>query len=167
MDRVSGAVSPAFFFQNIWLVLVTAPKSRIAALNYLIRRLPRDDGVSAAVVGHDFGLMVRAFTATLEDAQLLVQRAILDLLLATLKIDATAFAEQTRRDDQVLLMKAVVAVVLRRDLSLSRRLYAWLLGTDDNSDAQVAYLKQHGLSLLHRALKVRLSLAPLWSHGGN
>lgn len=41
MDRVSGTVSPEFFFQNMWLVLVTAPNSRIPALNYLQRRLPK------------------------------------------------------------------------------------------------------------------------------
>ena len=47
LDRVSGTVSPSFFFQNVWLVLVTAPNSRIPALNYLSRRLPKmesDDG---------------------------------------------------------------------------------------------------------------------------
>lgn len=41
LDRVSGTVSPSFFFQNVWLVLVTAPNSRIPALNYLSRRLPK------------------------------------------------------------------------------------------------------------------------------
>lgn len=41
LDRVSGTVSPAFFLQNVWLVLITAPNSRIPALNYLSRRLPK------------------------------------------------------------------------------------------------------------------------------
>lgn len=41
LDRVSGTVSPSFFFQNLWLVLITAPNSRISALNYLSRRLPK------------------------------------------------------------------------------------------------------------------------------
>lgn len=41
LDRVSGTVSPSFFFQNLWLVLITAPNSRIPALNYLARRLPK------------------------------------------------------------------------------------------------------------------------------
>jgi hypothetical protein len=41
LDRLSGMVSPAFFFQNIWLVLVTSPVARAPALNLLVRRLPK------------------------------------------------------------------------------------------------------------------------------
>lgn len=44
LDRLSGTVSPSFFFQNLWLVLITAPNSRIPALNYLARRLPKLEG---------------------------------------------------------------------------------------------------------------------------
>ncbi|KDE03256.1 hypothetical protein MVLG_06250 [Microbotryum lychnidis-dioicae p1A1 Lamole] len=155
LDRVSGAVSPSFFFQNVWLVLVTAPGSRIPALNYLSRRLPKlqsEDGLTY-IVGQDIGLMIRGFSAALEDAQILVQRGILDLLTATLKLDSRGF-RATPRQDQVLLMRSVLGVVLRRDLSLSRRLYSWLLGTNEGSEAQVAYLKEHGLELVREALKI-------------
>lgn len=48
LDRVSGTVSPSFFFQNVWLVLVTAPNSRIPALNYLARRLPKMESEDSA-----------------------------------------------------------------------------------------------------------------------
>ena len=41
----------------------------------------------AFVLGDDAGLMVRAFSATVGDSQLLVQRAMLDLM-ASLPIDA-------------------------------------------------------------------------------
>jgi hypothetical protein len=58
----------------------------------------------------------------------------------------------------MILMRAATTVVLRRDLSLSRRLYTWLLGKDDNSDAQIAYIRSHGLDLLRKSLNVRLCL---------
>jgi hypothetical protein len=51
-------------------------------------------------------------------------------------------------------MRAVTGVVLRRDLSLSRRLYTWLLGSSDSPDTQMAHLREHGLDLLRSALKV-------------
>ncbi|SCV67868.1 BQ2448_5479 [Microbotryum intermedium] len=155
LDRVSGAVSPSFFFQNVWLVLVTAPGSRIPALNYLSRRLPKLESEDALsyIVGQDVGLVIRGFSAALEDSQILVQRGILDLLTTTLKLDSRGFRATTRQD-QVLLMRSVLGVVLRRDLSLSRRLYSWLLGTNEGSEAQVAYLKQHGLELVREALKI-------------
>lgn len=52
-------------------------------------------------------------------------------------------------------MRAAIGVVLRRDLSLSRRLYAWLLGKGESSDEQTAYLGMHGLDVLTAAMKVR------------
>ncbi|GAA5902657.1 hypothetical protein JCM8208_007031 [Rhodotorula glutinis] len=158
LDRLSGTVSPSFFFQNLWLVLITAPHSRIPALNYLARRLPRDESGTGsedaldAIVGQDVGLMVRGFAAALEDDKILVQRGILDLLIGTLRIDSASF-RGCRIDDQVLLTRAVLAVVLRRDLSLSRRLYTWLLGPSDSSDTQLAFLRTHGLDLLAAALR--------------
>jgi hypothetical protein len=119
--------------------------------------------------------MVRGFAAALDDPTILVQRGVLDLLTSTLKLDSKGFkwfvpaslcanasaydlcldSSSTRRADQILLMRAITGVVLRRDLSLSRRLYTWLLGASDDSETQIAHLREHGLDLLHSALKVR------------
>jgi len=44
LDRLSNTVSPAFFLQNIWLVLLTATSGRSTALNYLSRRFPKLTG---------------------------------------------------------------------------------------------------------------------------
>ena len=41
LDRLSGTVSLSFFFQNIWLVMLTTPSGRGTSLNFLARRLPR------------------------------------------------------------------------------------------------------------------------------
>lgn len=43
LDRMSGTVSPAFFLQNIWLVMLTTQVPRAYCLTYLSRRLPRLD----------------------------------------------------------------------------------------------------------------------------
>ncbi|GAA5992102.1 hypothetical protein JCM5350_006348 [Sporobolomyces pararoseus] len=154
LDRVSGTVSPSFFFQNLWLVLITAPNSRIPALNYLSRRLPKleSDESLTEVVGQDVGLMVRGFAAALEDPQILVQRGTLELLITTLKLESVGFRSM-RQEDKVLLVRAAIGVVLRRDLSLSRRLYTWLLGASDSSEQQIDHLRTHGLDLLRLALK--------------
>lgn len=42
-------------------------------------------------------------------------------------------------DDLVLLMRAALGIVLRKDMSLNRRLYAWLLGAEGTTQAQVLY----------------------------
>lgn len=51
-------------------------------------------------------------------------------------------------------MRATIAVVLQREISLSRRVYAWLLGGGDTAEARAAYLKMHGLDLLAETLQV-------------
>lgn len=101
--------------------------------------------------------MIRAFAAALEDENLLVRRAALDVLLQTMRVDSTAI-RKAQKDDRAILMRAATGVVLRRDLSLNRRLYTWLLGPDEKSDNQIAYLKENTLEFLSSTLKVSLAL---------
>ena len=101
--------------------------------------------------------MIRAFAAALEDENLLVRRGALDVLLQTMRVDSTAI-RKAQKDDRAILMRAATGVVLRRDLSLNRRLYTWLLGPDEKSDNQIAYLKENTLEFLSSTLKVSLAL---------
>ncbi|KAK7025465.1 hypothetical protein VNI00_015993 [Paramarasmius palmivorus] len=154
LDRLSGTVSPSFFFQNIWLVMLTTPSARGTSLNFLSRRLPQLHGLEdiTAIVGQDIGLMIRAFSAALEDENLLVRRSALDLLLQSLRVDSNAIRKASP-EDRAIIMRAAVCVVLRRDLSLNRRLYSWLLGPEEKSDRQIEYLKSNALDLLSGTLK--------------
>lgn len=104
-------------------------------------------------MGGDVGLMVRAFAAALEDDDLLVRRGSLDLLLQSLRIDSVAM-KRAQSEDRAILMRAATSVVLRRDLSLNRRLYSWLLGPDEHSQNQIRYLKENALELLSSTLRV-------------
>lgn len=97
--------------------------------------------------------MIRAFSAALEDDNLLVRRGALDLLVQSMRIDSTA-VKQASAEDRTILMRAATSVVLRRDLSLNRRLYTWLLGPDESSDKQMEYLRTHALELLRSTLRV-------------
>ncbi|KAH7930453.1 hypothetical protein BV22DRAFT_1000727 [Leucogyrophana mollusca] len=154
LDRLSGTVSPVFFIQNIWLIMSTMPSARGTALNFLSRRLPRlhaDEDITQ-IVGRDIGLMIRAFSAALEDDNLLVRRGALDILLQSMRIDSAAI-KRAQPEDCAILMRAATGVVLRRDLSLNRRLYTWLLGPDEKSESQFAYLREHALQLLKSTLR--------------
>lgn len=101
--------------------------------------------------------MIRAFAAALEDDDLLVRRGALDILLLSLRIDSVA-VQKAPEEDRIILMRAATSVVLRRDLSLNRRIYSWLLGPEEQSQSQVAYLKTHALQLLSSTLRVRAPL---------
>ncbi|KAG0344934.1 hypothetical protein BG004_004061 [Podila humilis] len=126
MDSLRKAVDETFFFQCMWLILITSSQHRGPALHYLGRRMPHLTNTEdvAFVLGDDAGLMVRAFSATVGDSQLLVQRAMLDLMVIHFPV-SNGLIEQ---NDLIVLVKAAVGVVLRKDMSLNRRLYAWLLG---------------------------------------
>jgi hypothetical protein len=59
-------------------------------------------------------------------------------------------------EDLILLMKAAVAVVLQKEMSLNKRLYAWLLGPDAEQSAE--HFREHGKTPLVAALKVRTAV---------
>ncbi|RDX51932.1 hypothetical protein OH76DRAFT_1400831 [Lentinus brumalis] len=154
LDRLAGTISQSFFFQNIWLAILTTPRARGTALTYLSRRLPpfKADEDITPIVGSDLGLMIRAFAAALEDDDLLVRRGALDILLQSLRIDGIA-VQKAQADDRAILMRAATSVVLRRDLALNRRLFAWLLGPGEGSQAQTEYYMEHSLELLRSTLR--------------
>ena len=131
----------------------------ISSFNWLCMRRRTDFSFPSKIditpiVGRDVGLMIRAFAAALADDNLLVQRAALDLLLQTMRLESAAVSRASPAD-RAILMRAATGVVLRRDLSLNRRLFTWLLGKEENSEVQVAYFRKHGLELLVETLKVR------------
>lgn len=174
LDQLSGTVSPPFFFQHIWLILLTSPASRTPALNYLSRRMPliKSEDRLGPIVGDDVALMTRGLSAALTDSLVYVQRSALDLMISAVHLNGVAFKEwvvqrfcvfdqvliqyasELRPEDRLLLMQNALNIVLKRDLSLSRRLYSWLLGNGETPESQMAYLKEHGLETLCSVLRV-------------
>ncbi|CAI2173784.1 1528_t:CDS:10 [Funneliformis geosporum] len=153
LNYLSGIVEQTYFLQSMWLVLITSSSLRTPALNYLSRRMPKITSKEAVVLGDDIGIMVRAFSATLEDKHVLVQRAILDLLVTSFPLKVKNVGEIIQQDDLILLMKSASAVVLRKDMSLNRRLYAWLLGPDENPEQQMEHFHEYGKNALVSALR--------------
>lgn len=89
LNTLSQAVSQQFFLQNIFLVLISSPASRLAALNYLSRQLT--EVPEELVTSSDVGLLIRGVAAVLGDQNMLVCRGGLDLLLRILPLDGTIF----------------------------------------------------------------------------
>ena len=55
---------------------------------------------------------------------------------------------RTAESDKELLVRAVSAVLLQKDASLSRRVYAWFLGKGESAAEHIAYFQRHGLDTL-------------------
>ena len=144
-----------FFWQCFFLASITSQSRRSGALAYLVRYLPVlgptakasanasgahdtiEDALtletSKIVTSPEPGLLVRCFTAGLFDDQLLIQRGFLDLLVTHLPLSSSVLQSRVKAGDLELLLRSAVGVVTRRDMSLNRRLWTWLLGPEPAS----------------------------------
>jgi Dopey, N-terminal len=154
----ADSTGDGYFWQCFFLATITSKTKRQGALAFLVRQLPKlgdstffDPEGSAnghfktlakeelsvealAVVTPEPGLLIRCFEAGLSDEQLLVQRGYLDLLVTHLPLHSSILQQKVVPTDLDRLLSAAAGVVVRRDMSLNRRLWAWLLGPETSSE---------------------------------
>jgi hypothetical protein len=126
------------------------------------------------------GLLLRCFAAGLSDEQLLVQRGYLDLLVTHLPLHSQVLQSKVKPADLELLLQSAAGVVIRRDMSLNRRLWSWMLGPDPaasevegpetpsaNAEAlgfatlsKTSYFEEFGLQPLTQALLRMIGSSP-------
>ena len=68
-------------------------------------------------------LIINAVIACLEDENLLVQRMSLDFLNSHLKLSYELFIA----DEKLILVEAVLYLLIKKDLSICRRVYTWYI----------------------------------------
>ena len=165
VTRIDGGIGEEgrgdeYFWQCFFLATITSPSRRQGALAYLVRRLPRlgtthpslssprlgDSEHSPtlassveAVVSPEPGLLIRCFAAGLADDQLLIQRGFLDLLVTHCPLHSAVLQHRVTVRDLELLISAAAGVVTRKDMSLNRRLWTWILGPElpPSADAEL------------------------------
>ncbi|KAI9032772.1 Dopey, N-terminal-domain-containing protein [Phycomyces nitens] len=158
IDYLGETTELPLLYSCLWLVMINNPSLRAPALNYLLRRLPKitDEQDVHVYLGtsENVRLMTRAFSATLGDQQLLVQRSMLELLVQNIPLRNRMIPH----DDLVLLIRSALAIVLRKDMSLNRRLYAWVLGTEQSSQSQLAYFYSFAEKAATQAIRGLISV---------
>ena len=132
LEAVAEAVGTEVFYSAVWECVATNATIRLPAITFVLahcsKRGRTGQGLDAHLLGSDHDVMCRALCLALRDSSALVQRAALDLLLIGFPVHPPQFARQ----DMVGLVTSVLATLLRRDMSLNRRLFSWLLGTEIN-----------------------------------
>lgn len=131
----------SFFWQTLFVASISNPLRRAGVLVYLVRFLPRlssaniqvESDRSEVVTTPEPGLLVRCFATGLRDEQALIQRGFLDLLVTHLPLKEPVLQSESYTKDLDVLVSAAVTVVLRRDMSLNRRLWTWLTGIETKS----------------------------------
>ncbi|KAK5172860.1 uncharacterized protein LTR77_002980 [Saxophila tyrrhenica] len=161
-----------YFWQCLFLSVITSTARRQGALNYLVRRLPKFTvsprpsssigfetdhqqqmslaPAAEAILSPEPGLLLRCFASGLSDDQILVQRGFLDLLLTHIPLDSPVIQAKVRAEDVDRLINAATRVLLRREMSLNRRLWSWFLGPDVPADAEA----HHGTSTASHGKRV-------------
>lgn len=150
LDYISKKVSTELFFRAMWKCILLSSATRLPAITYLTKRLPEHKSSlskdAVQVFLPDAGVLVRnALRTGLADSQLLTQRSAMELLNTHFKLDDGIFPE----DDLVVLCTSALLVVTRREVSLNRRLYSWLLGDESHPE----WFRKHGRQVAVRAVK--------------
>lgn len=132
LESVCEAVEPLSFYGSLWECVATNPAIRLSAVNYVLKHFDRKIPISenSRLFGSDPEVIVKAVCATLLDSSVLVQRSALDFLALAfpMHIEVIKFSHE----DLVEVVSAATSVLLRRDMSLNRRLYSWLCGNHES-----------------------------------
>ncbi|OBA21890.1 hypothetical protein METBIDRAFT_39643 [Metschnikowia bicuspidata var. bicuspidata NRRL YB-4993] len=172
--------SSAHFWQNFFVCVITSPEKRLGALNWCSARLPVFSAIelgaelkfsaeAQACLSSESGLLIRAFASALNTRSsfnqandIIVMRGFFDLLLSHLPLDSPVVTQVISVQDKELLIMACCRVTLKKDMSLNRRLWKWLLGPDNGEESiqledGKTYFSKHALQTIDYALKLLIS----------
>lgn len=167
------------FWQSLFICIISSPEKRIGGLNWCTNRLPNLWRISTgdqalfsaeaqACLSPEPGLLARAFAAAVatqsgfnQATDIIVIRGYFDLLLAKIPLNSPVITDVISNDDKKILIMACCKVTLRKDMSLNRRLWNWLLGPDSPEDTEANQRKDffstHALSTIAGGIKTSLA----------
>ena len=183
LESICEAVQPTIFYGSLWECVASNASIRLPAISFILQHVHKKHTLSEQtyIFGSDLDVVVTALSSSVQDSKILVQRNALDFLILAFPMHQPMTTQGFSEDDRLELTVAGVSVLLRRDMSLNRRLFNWLLGTDvplsqqtmnpknfNHSDSVVSqdsvcvedtnlYFSYHSRSLLVDALRIILS----------
>ncbi|KMQ93130.1 protein dopey-1-like protein [Lasius niger] len=168
LEKVCDGVGAEHFYACLWDCLASNSGIRLPAISFVLAHFNKKLSMEEQkyIMGTNIKIMVSALCAGVQDTSVLVQRSALDFLLIGFPIHNSQLMYQ----DMILLIKAALVTILRRDMSLNRRLFAWLLGTEvstsilkkknhitvDTKEGSVTYFDMYSKEMLVEAIKCLL-----------
>ncbi|ESO88953.1 hypothetical protein LOTGIDRAFT_154021 [Lottia gigantea] len=174
LEEFRDAVNPEFFYTCMWECVLSCPSVRLPAITFLLSHFNKKKSMEdqLPMMGLNIDLMVQALSSSIQDSSVLVQRSSLDFLLLAFPMHNA----QLTKSDTAIIVQAAINVVLRRDMSLNRRLYGWLLGTNapssslpegirlvrsdstsTSSEMDLSYFQHYSKDLLVQAIRMKLA----------
>ena len=108
-------------FYCVWHALLTTPRVRLGALNYLFKRIPKPDEDSVYEILPNKQLVINSLIATLADKEMLVKRTVMDLLKAHFPINISEEIITTK--EKIILIESVLKIFLKTDMYVTRRIW--------------------------------------------
>lgn len=168
LGLVCTTVSPIYFYTCLWECMATNASVRLPAVSYLIDHFNKRLGMAGQkhVMGNNLEIMMVGLCACLNDSVILVQRNTLEFLLIGFPFHSALLSNA----DLIRLVTNGLNTILRRDMSLNRRLYAWLLGTEAINKVQESsefklnldndtYFNKYSKLVLIKAIRTALKLS--------
>ncbi|XP_067401392.1 protein dopey-2 isoform X2 [Emydura macquarii macquarii] len=134
--KLSVLTGKEVFYAAIWGSVLVSPSIRLPASLFVVSHINRElsGKQQKYILGTDYKLTVKSLRVSVLDSNVLVQRNTLEVVLFFFpfytSLDYNESAIPLLRSDIVHILSAATQTLLRRDMSLNRRLYAWLLGSD-------------------------------------
>jgi hypothetical protein len=130
LEEFVEAAEPTFFYSCLWECTLACVSIRLPAFIFANSHFTKKKSMEDQIyfMGSNIDVLIQALCSSVQDSSVLVQRSALDFLL----IGFPLHNSQLTRPDMIKVITATIKVVLRRDMSLNRRLYGWVLGTDAN-----------------------------------
>ncbi|XP_056145152.1 protein dopey-2 isoform X2 [Lampris incognitus] len=138
--RLSLLVGQQVFYGALWGSMLVSPQVRLPASLFIVTHFDRmaPPRQQTHMLGYNHDMAIKAVCLSLQDSNVLVQRNMLEILLYFFPFAACLDPEEASiplsGEEIVTVVSAASLTLLRRDMSLNRRLYAWLLGTDTKGE---------------------------------
>ncbi|XP_070507305.1 protein DOP1 homolog isoform X2 [Chironomus tepperi] len=146
LNRVCCAVNPMHFYTCLWESVATNSSIRLPAITYVIDNFNKRLGINEQIflIGKNIDLMISGLCACLNDSVILVQRNTLEFLLLGFPLHTTILSQK----DLIKLVTNGLNTILRRDMSLNRRVYSWFLGTEVLNSSKNTFDNEEGVKIL-------------------
>lgn len=156
MDQVADYI---LFYKSIWRALLLVPPARLPAAQFLKEHMlntetkkPHDYTVA------DMNLVAYALSTAIGDTNTFVKRSALDILVGNLSLDQDFFCGKENFESAVTLVNGALRALLRKDMSLNKRIHSWLLGGYTGPKA-VEFCKHFSQKLIRTSLKNEIEVA--------
>uniref|UniRef100_T1KPJ2 Uncharacterized protein n=1 Tax=Tetranychus urticae TaxID=32264 RepID=T1KPJ2_TETUR len=136
LKKVCEGVGKHFFYGALWRVILIDSSVRLPAISFITSHFVKKKSLEEQlyIKGTSLTTFLHGLCASLLDQNVLVQRAVLDLLLDCFPMHN----QQISNSDMISITTAAITVLLRRDISLNRRLDSWLFGADSSGQSYLA-----------------------------